>query len=571
MKEAINIVNSYGYEIKEPTEYIKGEETKLVLDTLYYKNIPEGLLYLINGEEELKNHFKKTATMIDLSRNAVFKLTYFKEVILKHALLGFNEIWLYMEDVFEIKELPKFGYLRGKYSKEELKELVDFSNQLGITLIPCVQTLGHMGQFLRWPSSAKFKDTSDVLKVGSEDTYRLITLMLKTLKEVFPTTKIHVGMDETFGLGFGRYYKEEGYTPQPKLFMEHLKKVNELALKEGFEEVYIWSDMFFRMYSKHESYYDYNIDFEESYLKEIPSNVGLVYWDYYNYKKEIVEGMVKKHLTLNKKIIFASGTWIWTKLTYDKTQTDRTALMHIDVSKEYGLEEICFTQWQDDGAYVDYDSIYLGLYDVINHIYDNKVKEDVFTFLTNKDYQDAVLISQLNDLKISPIRLLWDDIILAIYLNNTFLYEPNSFNEAIKELDDYIKKLKENKLTTNPVYNIANLLNNKLKLRQQLLKQYQDKENKISLAEELKELEKSVNLVLNDFKERWLSNYKVYGLEVLETRLIATISRIDTLRRIIEDYNNKLITQLDFLEEELSQEGYLTIKFADIFYSSTVK
>ena len=189
--------------------------------------------------------------------------------------------------------------------------------------------------------------------------------------------------------------------------MEHLEKVNELALKEGFEEVYIWSDMFFKMYSKHESYYDYNIDFEESYLKEIPSNVGLVYWDYYNYKKEIVEGMVKKHLTLNKKIIFASGTWIWTKLTYDKTQTDRTALMHIDVSKEYGLEEICFTQWQDDGAYVDYDSIYLGLYDVINHIYDNKVKEDVFTFLTNKDYQDAVLISQLNDLKISPIRLLW--------------------------------------------------------------------------------------------------------------------------------------------------------------------
>ena len=86
-----------------------------------------------------------------------------------------------MEDVFEIKELPKFGYLRGKYSKEELKELVDFSNQLGITLIPCVQTLGHMGQFLRWPSSAKFKDTSDVLKVGSEDTYRLITLMLKIL------------------------------------------------------------------------------------------------------------------------------------------------------------------------------------------------------------------------------------------------------------------------------------------------------------------------------------------------------------------------------------------------------
>ena len=69
MKEAINIVNSYGYEIKEPTEYIKGEETKLVLDTLYYKNIPEGLLYLINGEEELKNHFKKLIYLAMLFSN----------------------------------------------------------------------------------------------------------------------------------------------------------------------------------------------------------------------------------------------------------------------------------------------------------------------------------------------------------------------------------------------------------------------------------------------------------------------------------------------------------------------
>ena len=64
------------------------------------------------------------------------------------------------------------------------------------------------------------------------------------MREVFETNKIHVGMDETFGFGFGRYYKENGYTPQPELFMEHLIKVNKICLDNGFVDVYIWSDMF---------------------------------------------------------------------------------------------------------------------------------------------------------------------------------------------------------------------------------------------------------------------------------------------------------------------------------------
>ena len=37
------------------------------------------------------------------------------------ALMGYTEIYLYMEDTYQLEQYPFFGYLRGAFSKEELK------------------------------------------------------------------------------------------------------------------------------------------------------------------------------------------------------------------------------------------------------------------------------------------------------------------------------------------------------------------------------------------------------------------------------------------------------------------
>ena len=74
------------------------------------------------------------------------------------------------------------------------------------------------------------------------------------------------------------------------------------------------------MYSKTESYYDPTITFDDSYVKQIPKNVGIVYWDYYNEDEAKISAMIEAHQKLKRKLIFASGTWIWTKLTYDKVK-----------------------------------------------------------------------------------------------------------------------------------------------------------------------------------------------------------------------------------------------------------
>ena len=120
-----------------------------------------------------KTNFKTYSLMFDLSRGRVFKLDYLKEVLTKVAKFGVNEVWLYLEDAYKLNE-PYFGFNRGAYSMDDFINLDKHAQALGIELVFSIQTLAHMENFLRWPSSGKYKDTYDTLLVESDDTYNLI-------------------------------------------------------------------------------------------------------------------------------------------------------------------------------------------------------------------------------------------------------------------------------------------------------------------------------------------------------------------------------------------------------------
>lgn len=105
-----------------------------------------------------------------------------------------------------------------------MNEVVAYAEIFGITLVPAIQTLGHMEQFLKWHDSRFVKDQYHVLLAEDDRTYELIKAMFKTIREVFKIDRIHIGLDETFGLGFGRYYKENGYKHQYDIFLDHLEE-----------------------------------------------------------------------------------------------------------------------------------------------------------------------------------------------------------------------------------------------------------------------------------------------------------------------------------------------------------
>ena len=69
-----------------------------------------------------KTNFKRFGVMLDCSRNAVMKVETVKRFIDHLQIMGYNALELYTEDTYEIKDEPRFGYLRGRYTGEEIKD-----------------------------------------------------------------------------------------------------------------------------------------------------------------------------------------------------------------------------------------------------------------------------------------------------------------------------------------------------------------------------------------------------------------------------------------------------------------
>src|SRR5699024_4059971 len=119
-------------------------------------------------------------SVVDIARNAVMSETAFKSIIHRLAIMRINAAMLYMEDTYEVKGEAYFGYMRGRYSQQELKQYDDYANQLGIELIPCIQTLAHLEEFLKWDAAFKYKDTRGALLLESEPTYDLLERMISS-------------------------------------------------------------------------------------------------------------------------------------------------------------------------------------------------------------------------------------------------------------------------------------------------------------------------------------------------------------------------------------------------------
>ena len=75
---------------------------------------------------------KRIGVMLDCSRNAVPNVKSVKHFIDCLAKMGYNTLELYTEDTYAVEGEPYFGYLRGRYSSEEICQLDTYAKEKGI-------------------------------------------------------------------------------------------------------------------------------------------------------------------------------------------------------------------------------------------------------------------------------------------------------------------------------------------------------------------------------------------------------------------------------------------------------
>ncbi|PWN52409.1 glycoside hydrolase [Violaceomyces palustris] len=379
------------------------------------------------------SNFATIGTMIDCSRNGVLNLGSAKYLLRSLSLMGYNMLQLYTEDTYRIQGEPFFGYMRGGYTSQELSQLDDYAFHLGIELIPCIQTLGHLGQILQWPRFLGMRDTAEVLLAEWEETYSLLERMIRSASHPLRSKRIHLGMDETHGLGQGRYHSIFGRLNAKEattIFVEHLGRVNEICRKLGLEPM-IWSDMLFCLPSMNNSLAGYygprpKTQAWESGRGGIPEGIDLVYWDYYHTSVESYSARIRSHVELGGKPPWmASGSWTWSRFWTSLPFTFLTCRANLNASKSSsfsssssstsrpgelegghggdGVKHVFLTIWGDEGNEVDlWSSLPAWLY-YAEHCYTESTEVDVtslkakFDSVVGADFDDFVMASRLDD------------------------------------------------------------------------------------------------------------------------------------------------------------------------------
>lgn len=219
----------------------------------------------------MKYQPNRLGTMIDCSRNAVASVESVKKWIDLTSSIGYNTLMLYTEDTYEVSGEPYFGYMRGRYSREELRGLDAYAKNKNMELIPCIQTLAHLNALNRWPEYKEHFDVDDILLAQDERVYLLIDHMFATLADSFTSRVVHIGMDEAHLLGRGRYADLHGVEERFGIMARHLRRVCDIGEKYGFRFL-MWSDMFFRLASGGDYYKPETIRDEVKRLSRIMWN-----------------------------------------------------------------------------------------------------------------------------------------------------------------------------------------------------------------------------------------------------------------------------------------------------------
>jgi len=531
------------------------------------------------------NRFKTIGIMMDVSRNAVMKVEHFKKWLRRLSLFGYNLAMLYTKDTYELPGEDFFGYLRGRYSADELKEIDSYAANLGIEMVGCIQALGHLEPVLRWPAYWEIRDTASVLLTSEEKTYQLIDKMLKLYSDVFRSRRIHVGMDETHDLGRGRYMDLNGYRSPCDIFCAHLEKVKENCRKYGLKPM-VWSDMFFKMANKAQAYYDREDKIPENIKNLMPKDIQLVYWDYYHEDREFYVEWIKRHRELGFNPVMASGIWTWGALWYDSLQTEKTVLPCLDACVESGVNEVFFTMWGDDGAYCDIDSGLAGICLAAERIYSGgKPREETmkkrFKSLCGGNYDAHMKASEIarlpisssgntDDCEINGAMVLWDDPLLGIYWKFLESRDSSIWIKALKKYSETGKALSaydaEGAGDISHARLIAGVLEKKIDLNIKLYRAYtsRNKKEMEKVRELIPCLIECIDGLLCSFRKNWYSRNKPFGFEVIQIRFAGQKERLKELHVRLNEYITGQIDSIPELEEKASSAASLYSTYSSL-------
>ncbi len=512
---------------------------------------------------------------LDCSRNAVMKPSELKKYIDILSMLGYNEVYLYMEDTYEVPNEPYFGRFRSRYTEQDLKEIDDYCYAKGMELIPGIQVLGHMGTLYRWERYRDIVDTQDILLVGEEKTYAFLDKVFGYFKTILRTNKIHIGMDEAHNVGKGKYLERNGYEAPYKILKKHLFRVGELLKKHTLVGM-MWSDLFFR-FANHGKYHYEGLD--ESLFAEatanIPDNIEVAYWQYYSLDKEHYDNMLALHKKYFKRANFTGGACCWQGFAPLNALSLNASKVAIQSCIKQEVGRAIVTLWGDGGGQCSFYGVLPCMVAWAEYAKGNfnveKIKErfletvgepwDKFMLLDLPNRVAEERIDQENRVSMKPLNpsvyMLYSDYFAGNF--DCYVQEGDGkiYAEYAKTLSNYAQAGKYAYIF-GALSKLCEVLELKydLGLRTRKLYQAKDKKGLQKLVEyEYTLLPEKIERFLEAYLSLWEKENKTCGSEVEDIRLGGLIQRTKHCKKLLEKYIAENIEIVELNEAILDYYG----------------
>ena len=389
--------------------------------------------------------FRILSAFLECSSGMTPRVQTIKDYIDVLSKLGYDRLYLGLAGAYKIDTEPYFAYKKGKYTVAQLQKLDSYAQEKGIELVANIQTLAHLDFLSDHDAYREYMDTSATLMVGEPRVYALIEKMFATISQGLSTRRIHIGFDEAFGIGTGKFLQKYGYRDGKSLVLEHLQKVAAIAEKYGYT-CEMWGDMLTGKYRTNVT--------PEQIQAAIPKNTSVVYWNYDDKDEMLISEKLEKVKQYAEDIAYAGNAWKIASFAPNNLNSIDTLLPQMKVCSEKGITHYMVTIWADGCSPCGWYSILPTLF--IASEYNNggyeiggEINKEKFFQLFEAKYDDFILLDFLDEpfkkvclkRRNTSFCIFYDDLLLGNY--ETML--PSGIADKYAEIAEEYAKVKSGK------------------------------------------------------------------------------------------------------------------------------
>ena len=520
---------------------------------------------------------KNFSIYLETAGNAVPKTDTVRRFIDYLAVFGYNRFYLGCADTFRIEGEPYFGYMRGAYTAEELCDIDGYCKSKNITFVVNTQTLAHQKCIPAYERFKKIIDIQDTLLADNDETYEFIEEMIATLSKCLSSKTIHLGMDEAFCLGGGKYYKTHKKVDRKEIFLKHLIRVCKIAEKYGLT-CEIWGDMFFYSLSDGEAD-DKTV--LENLRRNIPENLKIVCWSYLNSDKEYIKQLLIKNKRISSNLALARTLFNWTGFVPDNENSVRNFGNVVSACDGTGVNDIMLTMWSDSGGDGSIFSVLPAMY-ACSQIYQGKassietIDKEPFYKATGISFDDFMLLDKLNkpydgksyeSVNNKTFIYLYNDPFIGLFdsmLSDGLARAFSGVSERLKAVDGG-----QFQYVFDTVIALADALCIKCDLGKRIRENYL-KANRSELKriadKEIPKLSELLYILFDKLSAQWERELKPFGLEVQTARIGTLLLRLKHVAKKLGDYSAGRISAIEELEEKQEKFGYRSNATEDDYF-----